>query len=177
MEYPDASGVPANMLPASDASAFDQLKLLVDSEGPHLADPDWLGMLASIGIVKGQPFNPDEHTRAILDQAAKTAYKMSRVIGFEEVVGGRSFRVYPDRRWVNPVADGHAAEARRWRRPRLEHDRRRLSRSRRPHLVLHRLLFDQSRNALANSGQGREVSWSPSPTAAARLCRAGRTTA
>ena len=58
MEYPDASGVPANMLPASDASAFDQLKLLVDSEGPHLADPDWLGMLASIGIVERSAIQP-----------------------------------------------------------------------------------------------------------------------
>ena len=58
MQYPDASGVPANMLPAREVSAFDQLKVLVDSEGPHLADPDWLGMLAAIGIVKGRPFSP-----------------------------------------------------------------------------------------------------------------------
>lgn len=106
MQFPDASGVPANMLPVSDAGAFDQLKALIDSEGPQLADPDWLGMLAAIGIVQGQPFNPDAATRAILERAAKTAYKTSRVIGFEEEVGGRSFRVYPDRRWVNPVADG-----------------------------------------------------------------------
>ncbi len=96
-----------NLLPASDASAFDQLKLLVDSEGPHLADPDWLGMLASIGIVKGKPFNPDEHTQAILDDAARAAYKMSRVVGFEEVVSGRNFRVYPDRRWESRC-QGHA---------------------------------------------------------------------
>ena len=106
MKFPDASGVPANMLPVSDGTAFDQLKLLVDSEGANLADADWLGMLASIGIVKGQPFNPDEHKRGILDRAAKTAYKMSRVIGFEDLISGRSFRVYPDRRWVNPIADG-----------------------------------------------------------------------
>src|SRR6476659_2899112 len=33
MKYPDASGVPANMLPISDGSAFVQLKKLVDSEG------------------------------------------------------------------------------------------------------------------------------------------------
>jgi hypothetical protein len=109
MSFPDASGVPANMLPISDGSAFDQLKQLVDSETANLADSDSLGMLASIGIVKGQPFNPDAHTREILDRAAKTAYKMSRVIGFEEVVGGRSFRVYPDRRWLNPLADGTPA--------------------------------------------------------------------
>src|SRR5205807_8522472 len=87
MEYPNASGVPVNMLPTSDGSAFEQLKLLVDSEGDTLAGPDWLGMLAAIGIVKGQPFTPDAHTREILNQAAKTAYKTSRVIGFEQVVG------------------------------------------------------------------------------------------
>ena len=33
MQFPDASGVPVNMLPTSDDTAFDQLKLLVDSEG------------------------------------------------------------------------------------------------------------------------------------------------
>jgi hypothetical protein len=106
MQYPDASGVPANMLPRSDGSAFDQLAWLVNSERTPVGDPDWMGMLASIGVVKGQPFDPDASTRAILDRAAKAAYKMSRVIGFEEKVGGRDFRVYPDRRWVNPVADG-----------------------------------------------------------------------
>lgn len=106
MQFPDASGVPANMLPISDGSVFDQLKQLVDSEGDNLADSDGLGLLAAIGIVKGQPFAPDTKTRSILDRAAKTAYKMSRVIGFEEEVNGRSYRVYPDRHWVNPLADG-----------------------------------------------------------------------
>ena len=106
MTFPDASGIPVNMLPISDGSAFNQLKALVDGESDNLAGPDWLGMLASIGIVKGKPFTPDAHTRTILDRAAKTGYKMSRVIGFEEVVGGISYKIYPDRRWANPFADG-----------------------------------------------------------------------
>lgn len=106
MKFPDASGVAVNMLPASDATAFDQLKSLVDSEGVHLAGPDWLGMLAMLGIVQGQPFKPDATTRSILNDAAKTGYKMSRVVGFENTVTGRDFRVYPDRHWLNPVADG-----------------------------------------------------------------------
>ena len=105
MVFPDASGVPANMLPVRDGSVFGQLKQLVDSEGSNLASADGLGMLASIGIVKGKPFSPDERTRLILDRAASTAYKMSRVIGFEEALGDRSLRIYPDRRWVNPMAD------------------------------------------------------------------------
>jgi hypothetical protein len=110
MKFPDASGVPVNMLPISDGSAFDQLKRLVDNEGSSFAGSDSLGMLAAIGIIKGQPFTPDAHTREILDLAAKTGYKMSRVIGFEEKVSGRSYRMYSDRRsWVNPFADGTPA--------------------------------------------------------------------
>jgi hypothetical protein len=105
MQFPDASGVPVNMLPISDGTAFEELKKLVDSEGPALAGSDSLGLLASIGIAKGQPFAPDAKTRSILDHAAKTAYKMSRVIGFAEESAGRSLRIYPDRRWVNPMAD------------------------------------------------------------------------
>jgi len=105
MQFPDASGVPVDMLPLRDGAAFDRLKQLVDSEGPHLDDPDARGLLAAIGIVKGQPFAPDAHTLEILDLAARTGYRMSRVIGFEETVSGRSFQVYPDRHWLNPMAD------------------------------------------------------------------------
>ncbi|MCE2799868.1 MAG: DUF1254 domain-containing protein [Planctomycetaceae bacterium] len=103
MEFPDASGVPVNMLPIADGSAFDRLKELIESEGSNLAESDSLGMLASIGIIKGQPFAPDARSREILDRAAKTAYKMSRVIGFEEVLNGGSLKVYADRHWVNPL--------------------------------------------------------------------------
>jgi len=72
MKFPDASGVPANMLPISDATAFEQLKKLVDAEGLHLVDPDWMTMLAGLGIVRGEPFKPDERTRGILDRAANS---------------------------------------------------------------------------------------------------------
>jgi hypothetical protein len=109
MQYPDASGVPVDMLPLRDSGAFDQLKVLVDSEGDNLADTDWRGMLAGLGIVKGQPFAPDTRARELFDLAAKTGYKTSRAIGFEEAIGGRSFRVYPDRHWINPIADGTPA--------------------------------------------------------------------
>ncbi|UWY27011.1 DUF1254 domain-containing protein [Flavobacterium sp. TR2] len=104
MKFPDASGVKANMLPARDFSAFEQLKHLVDTEdSANLGSADWLGMLASLGIIKGQPFNPDQHTKDILDKAAKAAYRMSRVVGMSNKVSGRSFLMYPDRQWVNPM--------------------------------------------------------------------------
>ena len=83
MVFPDASGVPANMLPRSDGSAFDELKALVDSESSSLASPDWFGMPATLGIVKGQPFNPDAATRAMLD---RTATEATSVGWFEPLV-------------------------------------------------------------------------------------------
>lgn len=103
MVFPNASGVPANMLPRSTAEAFDQLKWLVDKEGEALAGPDGLGILANVGLVAGRPFDPDAETRAILDAAATTGYKMSRVIGLSNGVDGTSYLVWPDRQWVNPV--------------------------------------------------------------------------
>jgi hypothetical protein len=103
MTFPNASGVPTNILPISDGSAFDALKQLLDSEGDHLAEPDSLGLLASIGIVKDKPFTPDEKMRTILECAARTGYTMSRVVGFEEALRGCSLRIYTDRRWVNPM--------------------------------------------------------------------------
>jgi hypothetical protein len=106
MTFPDGSGVSVNMLPRSDFSAFEQLKTLIDSEPSTIASPDWLGMLATLGIIKGQPFNPDAKTKAILDAAAKTGYKMSRVVGRQSNVAGLSYVMYPNRRWLNPFASG-----------------------------------------------------------------------
>ena len=116
MTYPDASGVPANLLPRKDASAFEQLKQLVDSEPASLADPDWIGMLAAIGIEKGKPFEPDAKTRGILETAAATAYKMSRVLGTKSEINGVKYKVYQDRQWINPMASGNPFDM-AWHRP------------------------------------------------------------
>lgn len=103
MQFPDASDHELNMLPRNSFEAFTQLKQIVDEEGDNLAGPDWLGMLAGIGIAADQPFSPDERSRELLDAAAKTGYKTSRVIGFQPGVGKADFHVYKDRKWLNPV--------------------------------------------------------------------------
>ena len=103
MTFEDASGKPHEMLPRTDATAFQQLKYLVDTEGSNLADPDWLGMLAGLGIVKGKPFTTDAHTQEILADAAMTAYKTSRALGLQGTTDNVDLRVYNDRQWLNPV--------------------------------------------------------------------------
>ncbi|MDH4981198.1 DUF1254 domain-containing protein [Hyphomicrobium sp. D-2] len=103
MQFPNASGVPADMLPRSDFSAFEQLKWLVDREGKHLASADGLGLLANVGLIAGKPFKPDAATKSMLNAAAKTAYKTSRVIGLQDGIAGESYKVWADRQWINPV--------------------------------------------------------------------------
>ena len=115
MVFPDASGVPVDMLPANDARAFEQLKQLVDGEPASLADSDWMGMLAALGIEKGKPFAPNEATRKILGEAAASAYQMSRVLGVASAIDGVDFRVFPDRQWLNPFAAGNPYDL-AWRR-------------------------------------------------------------
>ncbi|ACD20963.1 DUF1254 domain-containing protein [Paraburkholderia phytofirmans] len=100
MKFFDASGSGHDMLPRSNFAAFQDLKYLVDTEGSNLADQDWMGMLAGLGIVKGKPFEPDARTRKIFADAAKTGYSTSRVIGLQ---ADKDIRVYNDRQWVNPV--------------------------------------------------------------------------
>jgi hypothetical protein len=103
MRFPDASGVPVNMTFPTDSSFFDMLARYVNSEPLDTCDPDWRGVMAAIGIVKGQPFKPDAHTRAILDAAARTAFKMSRSMMYEDLAKRPGGLIYSDRRYVTPT--------------------------------------------------------------------------
>jgi hypothetical protein len=112
MQFPDASNVPVNMLFPPDGSYFQMLSRFINSEVVETANVDWRGMLASIGIVKGQPFEPDEHAKAILDYAAKTAFKMSKVLAFDVILAKPAARIYQDRQWVTPIRGGYAQDGR-----------------------------------------------------------------
>ena len=108
MQFPDASNVPVNMLFPSDGSYFQMLSRFIDSEVVETANVDWRGMLAGIGIIKGKPFLPDEHAKAILDAAAKTAFKMSKVLAFNDILTKPAAHIYQDRQWVTPLLGGYA---------------------------------------------------------------------
>ena len=103
MQFPDASGVPVNMDFPFDGSFFDVLARFIDSETVDPVDADWRGMLAGIGIIKGQPFKPDARTRAILDVAAKTAFKMGRAFIYEYLESKPGGFIYEDRHCVDPL--------------------------------------------------------------------------
>jgi hypothetical protein len=107
MAFPDASGVPVNMLYPKDGSAFEMLSRFINSEYVDPQDMEMRGMLAALGIVKGQTFQPDDHTRTLLDYAAKTASKIAMAGSFEPQTIVPNAKWYDDRRWLN-VFPGNA---------------------------------------------------------------------
>ena len=60
MEFPNGSGKRVNMMYPVDSSYWTKLKEFVDYEPVSAIDPELRGVLASIGIIKGQPFEPTE---------------------------------------------------------------------------------------------------------------------
>lgn len=107
MQFPNASGVPVNMLYPTDDKAFNMLSRFIDNEYVDPADMEMRGMLAALGIIKGKPFAPDTHTRDLLDKAARTAAKMGHSISYAPQRGVPNGVWYEDRRWLN-VFPGNA---------------------------------------------------------------------
>jgi hypothetical protein len=70
IKFANASGVPANFVAPGDYSFWTLLNQVIQEEPASGSDPTPLGLFASIGIVKGKPFNPDERMRKILSDAA-----------------------------------------------------------------------------------------------------------
>jgi hypothetical protein len=107
MQFPNGSGKRINMMYPVDNKFWTKLKAFVDYEPVSAIDPELRGVLASIGIVKGQPFNPDAKQQALLKKAVETAPKMilaSRQLGRPD---GRSL-YYTDRQWENVWAGATA---------------------------------------------------------------------
>ncbi len=70
MQFINVSGVPNNTIHRMDDAIFEEINEVVQAEPPHGQDPELLGLLASIGIKKGQPFEPDARMKKILEEAA-----------------------------------------------------------------------------------------------------------
>ena len=78
--YSNTTGMGINPLPAEDGSVFEMLNEIVQYEPTEMFGAEQLGRLATLGIVKGKPFNPDARMQRIFDQGAKQGVAMSRAI-------------------------------------------------------------------------------------------------
>jgi len=100
MDFPNASAKRLNMMYPTDNTYWTKLKEFVDYEPISAIDLEVRGVLASIGIVKSQPFNPTTRQQELLKKAVETAPKMilaTRQLGRPD---GRQL-YYKDRQYEN----------------------------------------------------------------------------
>lgn len=71
--FHEGSGKVMNTIPPGDFSAYDMLNEVVQQEPATALDPELMGPLAAIGIIKGRPFAPDARMRRILTDTAAVA--------------------------------------------------------------------------------------------------------
>ena len=76
MKFPNGSGKRVNMMYPTDFSYWEKLKKYVDYEPVGAFPMELRGMLASLGIVKGQPFKPSPAAKAAMTKAVELAPKM-----------------------------------------------------------------------------------------------------
>ena len=93
----NTSGIGANTLPPEDGSVFAMLNEIIQYEPTELFDKELLGRLATLGIEKGKPFQPDERMQRIFDQGAKQGVAMSRAIVYAS--RDPEIKYWPDRHW------------------------------------------------------------------------------
>lgn len=80
--FVEGSGNAFNTVPPSDFGFFELMNEAVQDEPAGSTNPELMGQLAAIGIVQGQPFEPDERMRRILEEAAAVGNATSRALFF-----------------------------------------------------------------------------------------------
>jgi hypothetical protein len=93
--FVNTSGLRFNTISANDFSFFEELDQVVQAEPADFVDPDTVGLYASIGIRKGQPFAPDDRMKAILTEAVAVGNATARTILFAP--RDPAVFLYPDR--------------------------------------------------------------------------------
>jgi len=106
MEFINMTGKEGyNSIMPNGFSYFEVLNSIIQEEPNEALDPVTLGLLASIGIVKGKPFNPTPRMRRLLTEAAQigTAYARANTVYPRDP--GHYY--YPDTEseWVMAYAD------------------------------------------------------------------------
>ena len=93
MEFISGSGKAFNTIHPNNYSFYEHVNELVQSESDEMLDVDTRGLLASIGIIKGQPFAPDERMRGLLTDAALASAATRSIVWSPRDHGAK---IYPD---------------------------------------------------------------------------------
>ena len=101
-KFMNCSGKQFNTVHANNFKFYEELNAVVQYEPADAFNPELVGQFASIGIKKGQPFNPDARMKKILTEAVAVGNATARALSFAP--RKQSVFFYPDRKWNSPFA-------------------------------------------------------------------------
>ena len=106
MNFINVSGKFNNTIHRMDYEIFNEINEVVQAEPSEGQDAEILGILASVGIKKGQPFAPDARMKKILTEAADVGAVTVRTIMSQPRDEG--FYLFPGKSavWTNPFVGG-----------------------------------------------------------------------
>jgi hypothetical protein len=97
--FHEGSGKVMNTVPPNDWTFYEFLNEVVQQEPATSLDPELMGPVAAIGIVKGKPFAPDARMKKIMTEALAVANAASRSLFMNP--RDPSWYYYPGSAWFN----------------------------------------------------------------------------
>ena len=97
--FHEGSGKVMNTLPPNDWSFYETLNEIVQQEPATSLDPELMGPVAAIGIVKGKPFAPDARMKKIMTEALAVGQRDGAHLFM--IPRDPSWFYYPDSAWLN----------------------------------------------------------------------------
>jgi hypothetical protein len=105
--FVEGSGKVMNTIPPNDYSYWELINEVVQAAPAGSGDPEILGQLAAVGIVKGKPFAPDKRMKEILEDAIAVGNATARAELFApREADGEGFAYYEGSDWRNPLFTG-----------------------------------------------------------------------
>jgi hypothetical protein len=107
--FHEGTGKAFSTIPPNDFSYYEMLNEVVQQEPAGSLDPELMGPIAAIGIIKGKPFVPDARMKKILTEALELANATSRTLFISP--RDPSWYFYPGSGWQNMLfANGYEFE-------------------------------------------------------------------
>jgi hypothetical protein len=97
--FHEGSGKVMNTLPPNDWTFYELLNEIVQKEPATALDPELMGPVAALGIIKGKPFAPDARMKKIMTEALALANATTRSLFMNP--RDPSWFYYPGSAWSN----------------------------------------------------------------------------
>ena len=100
MRFVSLAGKDADFLTNEGFRYFETLARYINENPPRAQDMAMLGILETLGIAYGQPFEPDERMKKILTEGAEVGRAMAKTLAYTPRVPADVLYAYPgERRW------------------------------------------------------------------------------